>query len=133
VKRSQTSVEVIILMSFFMIVLLIVLAINIDLGSFFQAKGSRDKLANSLDLIVQTSEFVFSQGVGAQNEIFITLPSIYNSSIENNTISFVLYSPDMTNVSRRLPFNVTGAVPNSSGTYKLRIAAITSGVNISVQ
>lgn len=135
-KKSQTSVEIIVILGILLIIFLIIFVVNSDMSSLFSSRFSNDKIKMSLDDIVLSSEMVYSQGRGAKTEIFISLPSnIYSSSIENNTLLYKTYplidTESYHDIYRIVDFNITGSLPSSSGNYRMQLESFGGYVNVS--
>lgn len=134
-KRAQTSLEISVILGVMLIIVVIFLVVNTELSGVFTTKYSRDKINLALDDISYAAESVYHQGIGAKKQAFISLPgNIFNSSIENNTLEFQIYSRyqgEPTSIYRILPFNVTGILPNESGNYWVTVESFGGYVNVS--
>lgn len=132
-KRSQSSVEITIIMAIFLIVLGIIISVNLDLSSTYTSKYSRDQINLALDDISNGIDLTYFQGNGSKTVVYITLPSgIKNTSIENQTLLFNIYSGDsVSQIYRILDYNITGSLPSSSGKYSMSIESFGGYINVS--
>ena len=131
--KSQSALEMLIIIGVLMVVFLIVISINTDLSSTLTASQSHTKLRAALDDVAQEAELVYSQGQGAKSRVFISLPgNIKNSSITDFQLSFNVYNSQggVSTVARSLAFNVTGTLPNSSGNYWVTVESLGGLVNV---
>jgi hypothetical protein len=79
---------------------------------------------------------VYTQGVGAKTVVTFTLPSnVYNTSILNRTITVNTYPVADTDlyvpVYRVVDYNISGTLPNLSGTYVVQLTSLGGFVNVS--
>ena len=132
-RKSQTSIEVIVLLSIVLVILGLLISSNMHISSMFVSKYSKDQIKLSLDSIKSSADAVYSQGKGAKDSIIITLPSgIKNSSIVNQTLIYEVYSGDSVNqIYRILDYNISGTLPFEEGQYKLSIESFGGYVNVS--
>ena len=135
-KKSQTSVEVAVIIGILLIIFAIFLSINIDMQGIFSSRYSQDRIRLALDDISSAADLVYTQGNGSKSEVFISLPSnIINSTISDNTLTFHTYpaagNADSHQVYRTMDFPVSGTLPNSSGNYIVVVESLGGSVNVS--
>ena len=86
----------------------------------------------TMNKITEASELVFAQGPPASVTITAQIPSNINEIIFMNKIIIMKLNQyeRESDIISMVNFNVTGFIPNNSGTYKINIRAIDDGVNI---
>jgi uncharacterized protein (UPF0333 family) len=133
--KGQASLEISVVLGVMLIIILIFVTVNMDVSGVFLTSASRDKISLALDDIVNSAENVYLQGAGAKSRVFISLPgNIFNSSIQNKTIEFQIYSRfgGEASIYRIVDFNITGVLPNASGNYWVSVESLEGFVNVSV-
>jgi hypothetical protein len=135
-KKAQVSIEMAVILGISLIVLAIFFVINTDVQSTFNSKYSNDILKTSLEDLATSGKSIYVQGVGAKTTVTITLPSnVYNASIANRTITFNTYPVVDTDlfvpVYRIVDYNISGTLPNASGTYIVQLTSLGGVINVS--
>ena len=132
-KKSQTSIEVMIILGIILIVLGIIITTNMNVSDMFVSKYTKDQIRLSLKDIKSNSDLVYSQGKDATISVPITLPGgIFNSSITNNTLLFQVYSQNSyEDIYLISDYNITGTLPTEEGRYILKIKSFGGFINVS--
>ncbi|MBI5046578.1 hypothetical protein HZC07_02500 [Candidatus Micrarchaeota archaeon] len=116
-KKAQTSVEFLILLAISTFVITaIVIGSQQQVNDITIIKQQKDAENSVLDLSSAAKE-VYSQGVGAKKQVYITLPSSYepsNSFVVNRSIRVRARGSDYASVEN---FDVHGSLPGASGSY----------------
>lgn len=134
--KSQVSIEMAVILGIALIILAIFFFVNSDVQSSFNSKYSSDVIKTSLEDIAIAGKAIYVQGVGAKTTVTITLPSnVYNTSITNRTITVNTYPTIDTEffvpVYRIVDYNISGTLPNASGTYVVQLTSLGGFVNVS--
>ncbi|NOR85635.1 hypothetical protein GQ473_05960 [archaeon] len=86
----------------------------------------------TMNKLTEASELVFAQGPPASVTITTQIPANIEEFIFMNKIIIMKLNQyeRESDIISMVNFNVTGSIPNNSGTYKINIRAINDGVNI---
>ena len=133
-KRAQTSVELIAILSMVLGIFLVIYATNVSVMDSFSSVYKTEKMKTSLNEIAAASELVYQQGQGAKTRVYIALPSGINGyTVAGQTIN---YSINMQGENRtffkNLDFSVQGELPANEGEYWVNVEAITGAVSFSL-
>lgn len=131
-RKGQAGIEYVILIG-----VLLVFLIPAVYYSLNEANRSIkiNQLENSLRRLVKAADSVHAIGPGSLQIITITLPDgIANASV-NGTEIFMQVSMfgGVTDVHYSSHVNLTGVIPNTEGTYNMRVESLRSGVVSIVQ
>ncbi|MFT4326848.1 MAG: hypothetical protein ACMXYK_05070 [Candidatus Woesearchaeota archaeon] len=132
--KAQISLETIVVIGIMITILAIIISINTDITSTFSIVENEKNIDQALQTITSSAQFVFSQGLGAKEEVWIQLPgNIHNSSINNQTIEFYLYSArtGTRRMGTTLPFPINGTLPENRGRHRITIESFGGFVNVS--
>lgn len=119
-KKSQSSTELIILLSVILIIFLAMFAVNQEISSSMSDRLTAIKARNALDEIANNAELIYYEGYGAAFNIYIDLPQgIKNTSVLGTSIKIILDDKDSTVIFKNLPFEVVGEIPLSPGVHSV--------------
>ncbi len=120
-KKGQGSIEFLVILAAFMVVLTVVFFSAWNYIIMFRAEKKGVDTRSVLESIRTAAREVYSQGVGARKYIFLSLPSDYNpgkSYISKNTL--VLTIGNKTYL-KGVDVNITGKFPPAPGAYNLEV------------
>ncbi len=132
-RKSQTSVEFIIVAALLFSILLVIAAANFDVLASGTEKIRMTKARHAVDELAKQAELVYQEGQGAKTKVYVNLPeSISGTSVGNRIFTINLSaSGGITSITRSLDFNVSGTIPTESGSYWLEVESYGRYVNIS--
>ncbi|MBI2084715.1 MAG: hypothetical protein HYT70_03855 [Candidatus Aenigmarchaeota archaeon] len=104
---------------------------------YFSTTNSLDSVRvsqaqDTVDALAKASDYVYSLGVGSSEKISIIIPDgVLESSVQNKTILLRLQlSSGVSDMKAVTKANVTGSVPNATGTYNVIVNMTGSYVEI---
>jgi len=133
-KKSQLSIELIVIMGVFIVIFTALLSMNIKGTQNQKQINNFDKINLALSEIYSSSEKVFMQGEGAKERKLIYLPGnirgqlIYENSLIYN-VSSGIQGVNQT-ISRKLDFNITGELPITEGYHWITVESFGGYVEI---
>jgi len=133
-KRSQTSVELLLILAMSLIVILGIFAFSTDSIGTFDSMMRIETGNKMLDDIQSSAKGVYRQGSGARDTIYLSMPeNIENITFDEiNDISRITINYfDGSNQYRHFDFEVDGEIPEVRGRQRLEIEAIPGAVVIS--
>ena len=136
-KRSQSAVELIIILAIGLVLLIAVFEIFFNANTSFSGQLEAKKAKATVDALADAAEMVHQQGVGSRTRIYTAIPDNVNYvNLTNGLISMNLYTGgNSRDVYRTLSFNVSGSVPKEEGNLFLYVESregyIRIGSNIS--
>ncbi len=115
-KKSQSSVEIMIIFSLLLLVFSILfLSADTVRGSFVASQDQR-VARMALDDITSVAQRVYVQGEGAQQTIRVQLPrTTQNITIRDNTFELYVFGQDQPSTIRTVQFSVSGSIQAQSG------------------
>ncbi|MFT4310516.1 MAG: hypothetical protein ACMXYC_02700 [Candidatus Woesearchaeota archaeon] len=131
--KGQTSLETIVILSLFLGILIVILLSNTSFLSISNAKHHAEQTTIALDTLTQRMQYVYHQGVGAQQTVTLRLPpNFINATLQDKTVVFrmAVRGGNQQEVFRNMPFNVSGQLPNRAGSYVVVVRAVEYGVNV---
>ena len=132
--KAQISLEAAVVIGIMITILAILIGVNTDITSSFSIIQNDKNIDHTLQTITNSAHFVFQQGNGSRDEIWIFLPNnIHNASIDNQTIAFHLYSA-RTGIRRMgvtVPFPIHGTLPVNRGRHRLSVESFGDFVYVS--
>ena len=130
--KSQTAVELIIILAIALVIFISILSINENVTSSVSNRFEVTKAKTSLEDLANAAELVYQQGIGAKTKVYITIPNNVNSvSISGQTLSINMYSGgNPRDVYRTVDFAVSGNIPTEEGNYWVTVEAMDAYVAI---
>jgi len=127
--KSQAGLEYLIIASFALFVIGVIFYYSFTSSSetisYNQARESVDQIAKAVD-------HVYALGPGSRTTVSITIPSnVVNTSVSGNiiTVSISIRGKEIDLIA--IPkANVTGGIPNATGSYQINISRINGNVKI---
>ena len=129
-KRAQTSTELIIILSVFLLILIILIGVNYDTLRAYDARLRIDRTNTFVNDVVNAAESVYQQGIGAKSKIYVDIPDRV-SEVSISGTKFKITFDDNNIIQKKLEFNVTGNVSALSGRRLVTIESTSNFVNIS--
>jgi len=122
-KRSQSAVELIIILAIGLVLLIAVFEIFFNANTSFSGQLEAKKAKATVDALADAAEMVHQQGVGSRTRIYTAIPDNVNYvNLTNGLISMNLYTGgNSRDVYRTLSFNVSGSVPKEEGNLFLYV------------
>lgn len=133
-KRSQTSLEVIMILALMLGVFIIIIVSNNSVLSLTGSRVDSAQANQALDEVVDAATQAYQQGAGAKTRVLVTIPnSVWNASVDNRTLTLNLYGKagQAQSFYRVAGFQINGTFPNTSGRHWVDVEAFSSYVNIS--
>lgn len=136
-KRSQSAVELIIILAIGLAMLIAVFEIFFNANTSFSGQLEAKKAKAAVDSIADAAERVHRQGVGSRTRLYVAIPDNVNYiNLTNRLISMNLYSGgNARDVYRTVSFNVSGSIPKEEGNLFLYVESkegyVRIGSNIS--
>ena len=129
-KKSQTSVELIIILAVSMIILLGIIQMSNDSMRSQNLLLETAKTTSFLEQVVSATELVYKQGYGAKTKEFLSMPEgIRNITIQDKTFAVEFHNGNTR--YRTFSFDVTGSLPTQAGNYWIEFEAMSGFVIIS--
>lgn len=132
-RRSQVAVEYLVIMAFVLVILIGIISLNQGLMDSFGGQFQASKARIAVDDLADAADSVYTQGVGAQTRVFVSIPSgVTSSAVSNRTIQLSLTAPSngRNDIYRNLNFQVNGFLPTQEGNYWLTVRAMSGYVMI---
>jgi len=124
--RGQISLEYIILIG---TILILIIPISYYLTYQTSSNLRVNQADDAVKSIARTVDTVYSMGPGARNYVWITIPKgVTDTKLSTNEIqiSLGIYG-GVSDIAATTSANLTGEIPNSSGTYKIPIEVLDDG------
>ncbi len=116
-KKSQTAVEMIILLTVIVGILIIIISISSNVFDSASGRFETAKAKSAVDEISLAAEQVYLQGSGSKKAVFVTLPeNLISANVSNNIVNIKFISGgNVREVYRKLDFPLQGEMPLTSG------------------
>ena len=133
-KKSQSSVEMIILLAAGIAVLTLIITLSTNILDSSSGRLQRAKANAALDEISHAAQQVYTQGSGSKTSVFITMPdNMVTANISGNVISITYFSNGNTEeVYRKIDFTIEGNLPSVSGNTWAYLSSANGIVAVSV-
>ncbi len=126
-RKSQTSVEFIIVLAFVLIVIASMLAINQRMMTSVEKQIRAEKAKITLANIKDAADRVYSQGVGAQEEVYVNIPrGVRSTSVSERTVLISLESAtsEKRDIYHNMDYVVVGSLPENYGQHWITVRAM---------
>ncbi len=133
-SSGQAAIEYMMIISITMIILVPLLFLVNSYMSYGKDELKISALEDSVQSLAEASDMVYFQGYPARMSVSFYVPeSVTSAEAEDNLISVrIRTSSGTTDVIAITQANLTGTLPTSPGTYKIKILAQEDGlVNVS--
>ena len=130
--KAQVSVEFVIIVSALLIIIVGLIATNMQILTSHENEVKVIKAQDTLDTIYRSALHVYQQGENSKDKIFVMIPNSVNSiSLKQGLIQINL-SVDGNEISlfRTNRFNITGDIPTDEGYYWLTVISKGSYVEV---
>ncbi len=132
--KAQIAMEYLLILGITLIMLLPIFVIVYTYTTISDDQISQRQALQIARKIVDTAETVYYFGEPTKTTLELEFPSnIKTAVVLPHTVLFVMETPvGDTDIFSDSQINLTGELPQGSGTYKLRIQALSNRVNISI-
>ncbi|MFT7615314.1 MAG: hypothetical protein ACI8Y7_000120 [Candidatus Woesearchaeota archaeon] len=124
--RAQSSVESIVIFSLLLIILIIIITASSDSISNYRYVQANSLLDSTLAKSIDTADYVYLQGSGSKQKLFIELPNSMNNTVINASILELHILGEDGNIiiyARGANQQLAGTFPSTPGRHLITVTA----------
>lgn len=131
-RRGQTALEFMLIMSIALLILLMTVTLSNDQGGAINTRKTELSASLAASDIANAAREVYGQGSGARKLVLVAFPRSYNASLSAISSPYIRIHVGRTDYVQTFPFQVVGTLPSRPGTFEFSVINQAGVINVSV-